>query len=356
MSLRLRLIVAFFLFSVVPLVAVTFYSYSSNERALQVAAQHEAEMLTGELTQRMQVVTNQISERVEHLMDMPVTTAAVTGTSGKTRTPAGRTVAARSADPAVPAAAAPAAPDAPAPATVSATIDPSTIEGQVAASLGEVAMLLNNVEVRGMGRGGGRGGFFQGPPGTAGNAPQPTPPAPGSDPNAAQRGFPRGVFPPDRPNAQGRGRPDAGREGAAAVTPADPLAPPAGREGDGRRGRRGFRPDGVRPDGLPAGIPIPPPSLPGTPTPAPATPSVTQDESDPSHMKLDLTQVRRELFREIAPDASFEQMTPEERARVGREVNQRLLGIVQGIQLGAVELQKKADAAQKQATAVSKRG
>ena len=72
MSLRLRLIVAFFLFSVVPLAAVTFYSYASNVRALQVAAQHETEMLTGELTQRMQVVTTQISERVEHLMDMPV--------------------------------------------------------------------------------------------------------------------------------------------------------------------------------------------------------------------------------------------------------------------------------------------
>jgi len=39
MSLRLRLIVAFFLFSVVPLAAVTFYSYTSNLRALQVAAE-----------------------------------------------------------------------------------------------------------------------------------------------------------------------------------------------------------------------------------------------------------------------------------------------------------------------------
>src|SRR5215208_7482701 len=86
MSLRLRLIVAFFLFSVVPLAAVTFYSYTSNLRALHVAAQREAEMLTGELTQRMQVVTNQISERVEDLMDMPVATATA-GTSGKGRSP-----------------------------------------------------------------------------------------------------------------------------------------------------------------------------------------------------------------------------------------------------------------------------
>src|SRR5687768_16925714 len=86
MSLRLRLIVAFFLFSVVPLAAVTFYSYSSNLRALQVAAQHETEMLTGELTQRMQVVTTQVSDRVERLMDMPAAAStAVSGTSGKGR-------------------------------------------------------------------------------------------------------------------------------------------------------------------------------------------------------------------------------------------------------------------------------
>src|SRR4030095_8386457 len=83
MSLRIRLIVAFFLLSVVPLAAVTFYSYTSNVRALSAAAQHETEMLTNELTQRMQVVTTQISDRVEHLMDMPVATAAATGTSGQ---------------------------------------------------------------------------------------------------------------------------------------------------------------------------------------------------------------------------------------------------------------------------------
>src|SRR4051794_38463887 len=98
MSLRIRLIVAFFLFSVVPLAAVTFYSYTSNLRALQVAAQHETEMLTGDLTQRMQVVTKQISERVEHLMDMPVAaTTTVAGTSGKASSSSTRKAAARTA-------------------------------------------------------------------------------------------------------------------------------------------------------------------------------------------------------------------------------------------------------------------
>src|SRR6187397_2444278 len=70
MSLRLRLIVAFFLLSVVPLAAVTLFTYASNARAMREAAGREAELLAGELTQRMQVVTAQLSERVERLMDV----------------------------------------------------------------------------------------------------------------------------------------------------------------------------------------------------------------------------------------------------------------------------------------------
>jgi len=70
MNLRLRLIVAFFLLSVVPLGAVTFYSYRSNAGAVRGAAQQEAELLAGELTQRMQMVTAQLTQRVGDLMDM----------------------------------------------------------------------------------------------------------------------------------------------------------------------------------------------------------------------------------------------------------------------------------------------
>ena len=63
MSLRTRLVLAFFLLSVVPLGAVTFYSYTNNVRALQNAAEREADLLAGELGQRMQLVTAQLSER-----------------------------------------------------------------------------------------------------------------------------------------------------------------------------------------------------------------------------------------------------------------------------------------------------
>src|SRR5436190_16517662 len=140
MSLRLRLIVAFFFLSVVPLGAVTFYTYASNAAALREAAGHEAQSLAGELSQRMQLVTTQISERVEHLMDVqreaaqaapPVRTAAVAPPA-----PSVTTAAAAAAKP------------------VPATAAEATREESVAAALGEVAMLLNNIEVRGLRQGG----------------------------------------------------------------------------------------------------------------------------------------------------------------------------------------------------------
>jgi serine phosphatase RsbU (regulator of sigma subunit) len=311
MSLRLRLIVAFFFLSVVPLAAVTFYTYTSNERALQVAAQHETEMLTGELTQRMQVVTHQISERVAHLMDMPTATETAMGTTGRATQPAARRVVAKASPAAKPAS--PAAPAAPVPTTI-AVPDSNAIEAQVAAQLGEVAMLLNNVEVRGMnGRGGGRG--FPGPPPTGPGATLPSRTPPPATPGAVTTTVQRPPF-PDRPQGSG----------------------------DGRRGR-GFGPPDV-------GLPSAPHDLPGVPQ---AVVLGTPDGSipDPSHLKIDLAPIRRDLFRQMAPNGSFEQMTPEERARIGREVNQRLMGIVQGIQLSAAEIQKKAEAQREAATAAA---
>ena len=314
MSLRLRLIVAFFLISVVPLAAVTFYSYTSNRHALQAAAQRETEMLTGDLTQRMQVVTSQISERVLHLVDIPASAAAMSpaGTSGTTP-PAGHPVAARPlpapahathAAPALPAATAAAGA-----ASAATAIDATAVQTQVANTLGDVAMLLNNVEVRGMRRYGG-------------------PPAPGSGsagapPDTAAVSHP--PFPPDRP------------------------APGGEREDDAHRGPRHH----------PGTIPSPEHGgAPGLPAPPEPPPPGGPDESnpDPSHLKIDLAPIRRDLFHQMAPGGSFENMTPEERQQIGREVNQRLLGIVQGIQLGAAELQKKADAAQRQAAATAAAG
>ena len=96
MSLRLRLIVAFFLFSVVPLAAVTFYSYAGNVRALQRGGAARNRDAHRRADAAHAGGDDAISDRVEHLMDMPVTarrTAA--GTSGTTAAPP-RTVLARS--------------------------------------------------------------------------------------------------------------------------------------------------------------------------------------------------------------------------------------------------------------------
>src|SRR3954470_1177288 len=135
MSLRLRLIVAFFFLSVVPLGAVTLYTYASKAAALREAAGHEAQSLAGDLSQRMQLVTTQISERVEHVMDMqreagtqPVQPA--TASAAPASTPAAETMTAAAAS--------------------SAASSESTREESVATALGEVAMLLNNIEVRGV--------------------------------------------------------------------------------------------------------------------------------------------------------------------------------------------------------------
>src|SRR6185436_17127536 len=146
MSLRLRLIVAFFLLSVVPLAALTLYGYTSNARAMRDAARHEAELLAGELTQRMQVVTAQLSDRVEYLLDLADAAAAVDHAME----------------------------------TSQAQVSAAEVNSQAAATnaksatetLGSIAMLLNNVELRdGRGRGGRGGGFRGGGPGGPGGPP-----------------------------------------------------------------------------------------------------------------------------------------------------------------------------------------
>ena len=57
MSLRLRLVAAFFLLSVFPLGAVTFSTYLRNVDAMREAAGREAELLAAELTERLRFVT-----------------------------------------------------------------------------------------------------------------------------------------------------------------------------------------------------------------------------------------------------------------------------------------------------------
>ncbi len=127
MKLRIQLIGAFLLLSVVPLGAVTVFSYLNNRKALQAAATREADQLAEELSQRMQVVTAQLSERVEHLMDLS------TSTPTASTDPVLRTAKAKLAEPA------PVQPD--------PSIRPKT---QAADSLREVAMPRHTRALRGM--------------------------------------------------------------------------------------------------------------------------------------------------------------------------------------------------------------
>ena len=289
MSLRLRLIIAFFTLSVVPLAAVTYYTYTNNVEALRQAAQHEADLLAGELGQRMQLVTAQLSERVEHLADLAeIQAAAGASTTQPATVPAAPTAA----------------------VTVSAA---QLITDQVTQSLGEAAMLLNNVELFGMGRGAGRRGG------------SPTAPA--------------GATPAEGGTA-------AARSSASATRPTPPDVPRR-RSGEARPPLRSEAQSGR---GAAENIEPPPPPSPGAPS------APTSAEAQLGRLLIDLAPIRREMFREIVPEGTFETMTPEERQKVAREVNQRLLGVVQGIKLGASELQKLAEgaAAQQKVTAAAK--
>ena len=373
MSLRLRLIVAFFVLSVVPLGAVTMLSYRNNVAAVRTAAGREADLLAGELTQRMQLVTAQLSERVEHLMDLPEAGAAAQ-------------VARASTNPAAPPASAANAP----PASSSAATSPGTsllppsvmalvgsalaaesaggtIDDKVAQVLGDAAVLLNTVELQGLrtsGRGGGQAGRDGRPPDRSGQRF-----APGTD--AGRTGGGSGqttrVF-------RGSGSARSGRTGAqpggtppVPGAPPPPAPPPVPVAGDA-------------PPVPPAAVPQPPAptSSPSAPRPTPqragraavgaVTPAVgaaprpsgtpdtvvslkpadaagaARGQEARDRILIDLAPIRRELYREILPGGRADNLTAEERQRIAREINQRMLGIVQGLKLGAEGLEKAAAA------------
>ena len=271
MNLRLRLIVAFFLLSVVPLGAVTFYTYASNAAALREAAGREAELLAGELTERMKLVTAQLSQRFERLIQVPSQPPAppapeprpAAGDAGA-GTGGGRVSSRGSGDAAGRGSVTTSAAQTALASAADADAQ-SSAEGaqRLAAELGEVAVLLNNIEVRPFGRG--------------------------------RTGGPRG------------GAPEGRRFG-----PGPP--PPASGE--------------VRPPGLPDAPPGSPPPLP-----------VPEPPSDPARIQIDLGPLRREIVQEVFPDRErFDQLSREEREVLFARLNERMLGIQQGIEI----LQQKA--------------
>jgi serine phosphatase RsbU (regulator of sigma subunit) len=280
MSLRLRLILAFFFLSVVPLGALTVVVYQGNARAIRETAGRETELLAGELSQRMQVVTGRLTEEVEHLIELAESNEAATEATRR----ALQSVAAT-----------------PVPASAAATVPG---DDAVAGTLGQLAMLLNNVELRdgfrgragGRGRGQGRRGDAPGLGGGPG-APQPQP-APTATP-----------LPPAAPGAP------------AAPAPPGPPGPPPPNEG------RGFGPR------------IGPPPDPNAPA----------DANSEGRITIDMRPIRLDILKQYASEDEFMKLPEAERQRIMGEVNQRMLGIAMGIRMGAAEAQRRVTEAQQAA-------
>lgn len=308
MSLRLRLVVVFFLVSVVPLAAVTLYTYANNVKAVRETAQREADMLAAELGARMEQVTAQLSQRVGDLVTLAAVQAPELQVEPAAATAAQAHAADEGADDAV------------------GEAERAALEAErVRDVLGEMAVLLDNVEIfdrRGRGRFLGRGlppGIVR-PPVIPGGAPGPGP--------AGPTGGPPGALP--------------------GPTPA-PDGPPvfAGRlpgERLGSNGRPRLRPglsDGDGPPPAAAAAPGDPP------TPAAGGDSTVSVDTllDPDRILIDMEPIRREIIRQIVPEGQWEQLGPEERARVFAEVQQRLLGIRQGIDILRQEVTERAAAA-----------
>jgi serine phosphatase RsbU (regulator of sigma subunit) len=343
MSLRTRLVLAFFLLSVVPLAAVTTYTYVTNVEALRVAAQREADLLAGELGQRMQLVTAQLSERVEHLMDIAELQAAADAAAADSSTTAN---------------AAPAAvttPAASAGANTSTVIVTSqtaqtALSDQIAKSLGQTAMLLTNVQMRNMRPGGGGpGGDRGGGRGGRGGPPPAVPPAPSV--TTVGRAIPTSPVTTATPTPRPTGAAGAGASANAAST--DPQRGRGPRPNPGDPGGRTFDPQRFGGSGSRTGGPPPgPPPAPGAPDSVGQTATITPITDANGNLMIDLGPLRRDLMRQVLPtDKRLEDLTAEERQRLAADVNQRLLGIQQGIQISAAELQKRAVEAEKAATA-----
>ncbi len=134
MTLRSRLTAAFFAISVVPLSAVTLFSYVSSERALRRAAELQANDLADGLSRRMQWVTADIERRLNRGWQtaMPPPTGQQAATSASPRSgPRGETGRPT--------------PGAP-PAQAGQQAAPDQVAGRLAGVFGDMAPLVEGLE------------------------------------------------------------------------------------------------------------------------------------------------------------------------------------------------------------------
>ena len=71
MRLRTQLAIAFFLLAVVPLLGVTLYTWLGSQRAFRQAVAAEAGSLATEMSLRVDLVANQLKERLQRMADRP---------------------------------------------------------------------------------------------------------------------------------------------------------------------------------------------------------------------------------------------------------------------------------------------
>ena len=64
---------------------------------------------------------------------------------------------------------------------------------------------------------------------------------------------------------------------------------------------------------------------------------------------IDIGPMRRDIVRQFVPEGQWEKLSEDDRRRIMSEVNQRMMGIAQGIQLGAAEAQKRVAEAKREA-------
>ena len=314
MSLRVRLILAFFLLSVVPLGALTLFVHQSNARAIRDTAGRETALLAGELSQRMQVVTARLTEQVEHLVELAESNEAATEAA---RRAIQQSIA---ATPTQSAAATEVADDA------------------VAGTLGQLAMLLNNVELRDAFRGRGRGPNQgrRGGEGPGGRGPEPglapVPPAAPAAPTAPPA-------PAAAATAEGSqsiaARPSQSAEGSQSGTArASQSLDGRGLGGDGRGGPR------IGP------VPVPG-AAPGAPAASSAETAGTPNGNE--RITIDMRPIRLDILKQYASEEEFRKLSEGDQQRIIGEVNQRMLGIAMGIRMGAAEAQRRVEEAQKAA-------
>lgn len=179
MTLRSRLTLAFFAIAVIPLSAVTLFSYWSSQRALKRAAEQQAAGMAAELGRRMEWVTTDLERRMDRVWPMPEERLALSAQGQPPAQPQRRSSQPRSEPGRQPAAPTPAAPASPA---VPAVPD---VAGHLAQVLGDAAPMIESIEIMP-----GRGGwpFKPAPPPAATNGAPPRPPAaPGTPATAATR-------------------------------------------------------------------------------------------------------------------------------------------------------------------------